>query len=100
MKPVHTPGNKDRLLPGGKDTKGKTEVLWPYNEKTGDLGEDADVGKSGSKKKRGRPRARWLNDILQVTDWTLVEFWVVTVDRKLRHGLVHEVKKSRKQLNE
>ena len=57
------------------------------------------MGKVEGKRKRGRPRARWMDDILEVMDSTLGELGVATADRKLWRGLVHEATKSWKRLN-
>lgn len=40
-----------------------------------------------------------MDDILEVMDSTLGELGVVTANRKLWHGLVHEVTNSRNRLN-
>uniref|UniRef100_A0A803TAN8 Reverse transcriptase domain-containing protein n=1 Tax=Anolis carolinensis TaxID=28377 RepID=A0A803TAN8_ANOCA len=58
------------------------------------------LGKLEEKRKSGRPRARWMDGILEVTGSTLKELGAVTADRELWRGLVHEVTKSRKRLNE
>uniref|UniRef100_A0A803TG83 ribonuclease H n=1 Tax=Anolis carolinensis TaxID=28377 RepID=A0A803TG83_ANOCA len=58
------------------------------------------LGKMEGKRKRGRPRARWMDGILEVTGLTLKELGTVTADRELWRGLVHEVTNSRKRLNE
>uniref|UniRef100_A0A803T9X3 ribonuclease H n=1 Tax=Anolis carolinensis TaxID=28377 RepID=A0A803T9X3_ANOCA len=58
------------------------------------------LGKMEGKRKRGRPRARWMDGILEVTGMNLKELGAATADRKLWRGLVHEVTKSQKQLTE
>uniref|UniRef100_A0A803TXW0 ribonuclease H n=1 Tax=Anolis carolinensis TaxID=28377 RepID=A0A803TXW0_ANOCA len=58
------------------------------------------LGKMEGKRKRGRPRVRWMDGILEVTGSSLKELGTVTTDRELWRGLVHEVTKSRKRLNE
>uniref|UniRef100_A0A803TQ47 ribonuclease H n=1 Tax=Anolis carolinensis TaxID=28377 RepID=A0A803TQ47_ANOCA len=58
------------------------------------------LGEMEGKRKRGQPRARWMDGILEVTELTLKELGAVTADRELRHGLVHEITKSRRQLND
>uniref|UniRef100_A0A803TTW8 ribonuclease H n=1 Tax=Anolis carolinensis TaxID=28377 RepID=A0A803TTW8_ANOCA len=55
-------------------------------------------GKMEGKRKRGQPRARWIDGILEVTGLTLKELGAATADRELWRGLVHEVTKSRKRL--
>uniref|UniRef100_A0A803SNW1 ribonuclease H n=1 Tax=Anolis carolinensis TaxID=28377 RepID=A0A803SNW1_ANOCA len=52
------------------------------------------LGKTEGKRKRGRPRARWMDGIREVTGLTLKELGAATADRKLWCGLVHEVTKS------
>uniref|UniRef100_A0A803TTK5 ribonuclease H n=1 Tax=Anolis carolinensis TaxID=28377 RepID=A0A803TTK5_ANOCA len=58
------------------------------------------LGEMEGKRKRGQPRVRWMDGILEVTGSTLKELRVATADREFWRGLVHEVTKSRKRLNE
>ncbi|XP_062814690.1 leucine-rich repeat-containing protein 4C isoform X2 [Anolis carolinensis] len=58
------------------------------------------LGKMEGKRKRGRPRARWMDGILEMTGLTLKELGAVTANRELWCGLVHEVTKSRRRLND
>ncbi|XP_062822190.1 putative uncharacterized transposon-derived protein F52C9.6 isoform X3 [Anolis carolinensis] len=58
------------------------------------------LGKMEGKRRRGRPRARWMYGILEGTGLTLKELGAVTADRELWPGLVHEVTKSRRRLND
>uniref|UniRef100_A0A803TE37 ribonuclease H n=1 Tax=Anolis carolinensis TaxID=28377 RepID=A0A803TE37_ANOCA len=58
------------------------------------------LGKMEGKRKRGRPRARWMDGILEVPGLTLKELGEVMADRELWRGLVHEVTKSQRQLND
>uniref|UniRef100_A0A803TQF5 ribonuclease H n=1 Tax=Anolis carolinensis TaxID=28377 RepID=A0A803TQF5_ANOCA len=46
------------------------------------------MGKMEGKRKRGQPRARWIDGILEVTGLTLKELGVATADRELWRGLV------------
>uniref|UniRef100_A0A803TGN1 Reverse transcriptase domain-containing protein n=1 Tax=Anolis carolinensis TaxID=28377 RepID=A0A803TGN1_ANOCA len=57
------------------------------------------LGKMEGKRKRGQPRARWMDGILEVTGLTLKVLVVATADREFWRGLVHEVMKNRKRLN-
>uniref|UniRef100_A0A803TYU5 Uncharacterized protein n=1 Tax=Anolis carolinensis TaxID=28377 RepID=A0A803TYU5_ANOCA len=73
--PVHPPGNNAQwLLTGGKEIGGKAEVFWPHHEETGKLGEDHDAGEMEGKRKRGRPRVRWMDSILEGTGFVRVIF--------------------------
>uniref|UniRef100_A0A803TRD1 Reverse transcriptase domain-containing protein n=1 Tax=Anolis carolinensis TaxID=28377 RepID=A0A803TRD1_ANOCA len=58
------------------------------------------LGKMEGKRKRGQPRARWMDGILEVSGSTLKELGAVMADRELWHGLVQEVTKSRKRLSD
>uniref|UniRef100_A0A803TEG4 Reverse transcriptase domain-containing protein n=1 Tax=Anolis carolinensis TaxID=28377 RepID=A0A803TEG4_ANOCA len=56
------------------------------------------LGKMEGKRKRGRPRARWMDGILEVTGLTLKELGAATADRELWCGLVHEVTSKEEEL--
>uniref|UniRef100_A0A803TRD7 Reverse transcriptase domain-containing protein n=1 Tax=Anolis carolinensis TaxID=28377 RepID=A0A803TRD7_ANOCA len=58
------------------------------------------LGKMEGKRKRGRPRARWMDGIREMTGLTLKELGEATADRDLWRGMVHEITNSRKRLSD
>ena len=53
------------------------------------------LGKTEGRKRNGRQRMRWLNDITDLMDMSLSKLQKLVMDRDAWHAIVHGVTKSR-----
>ena len=58
------------------------------------------LGGIGGRRRRGRPRMRWLHGITDLMDVSLSELREMVMDREAWHAAIHGIAKRRTRLND
>ena len=58
------------------------------------------LGGVGGRRKRGRPRMRWLDGIMDLMNMSLSELWEMVMDWEARRAAIHGVTKSQTRLSD
>ena len=98
IQPVHPKGDQSWVFIGRTHAEAETLILWP--PRVDSLEKTLMLGGTGGRRRRGRQRMRWLDDITDLMYMSLGELRELVMDREAWCVVIHGVTKNRTRLSD
>ena len=99
IQPVHSEGDQPWDFFGGNDSKAELQYFGHLMRRVDSLEKTVMLGGIGGRRRRGRPRMKWLDGIMDSMDMHLSELWELVLDSQAWRAAIHGVAKNRTRLS-